>query len=263
MAHGLGGQREMRLPGFAERFAARGLAVLLFDYRCFGASDGEPRNLIDPYRHIEDWLAAVEHARALSEVDGGRLALWGTSFSGGHVLAVGSRLKGIAAIVAQVPFVGVDANADSPPLRQAGYALFAGCMDLLRKAVGAAPYYVPIIGPPERFAFLNTPDAMEAYRTLIPPDSSWQNRAPARVMFQVRGYRPVENAGAIEAPVLLVAAEDDSVIPIASVQAAAQQIPICELVVLPATKHFEPYTGDVFESVAEREATFLADRLLG
>ena len=48
MAHGFGGQREMRLPAYAEKFASRGLAVLAFDYRCFGASDGDPRNWIDP-----------------------------------------------------------------------------------------------------------------------------------------------------------------------------------------------------------------------
>ena len=82
MAHGFGGQREMRLPAFAEHFASRGLAVLVFDYRCFGASDGSPRNFIDPRRHLADWRAAVEHARGLPEVDGSRLGLWGTSFSG-------------------------------------------------------------------------------------------------------------------------------------------------------------------------------------
>ena len=99
MAHGFGAQREMRLPDFAERFVSQGLAALVFDYRCFGDSDGEPRNLIDPRRHLEDWNAAIDHARALPDLDASRLALWGTSFSGGHVLAVGSRVSGISAIV--------------------------------------------------------------------------------------------------------------------------------------------------------------------
>jgi cephalosporin-C deacetylase-like acetyl esterase len=92
MAHGFGGQREMRLPAFAEHFAARGLAVPVFDYRCFGASDGMPRNWIDPRRHLADCHAAIEHARSLRDVDGSRLGLWGTSFSGGHVLATAAAL---------------------------------------------------------------------------------------------------------------------------------------------------------------------------
>jgi pimeloyl-ACP methyl ester carboxylesterase len=263
MAHGFGGQREMRLPAFAERFAARGLAVLVFDYRCFGASDGKPRNLIDPRRHVEDWRAAIEHVRSLPHVDADRLALWGTSFSGGHVLAVGSQVRGISAIVSQVPFVGFDAGSTALPFRQALRALFAGWRDLARAARGADPYYVPIIGRPHEFAFLNTPDSWDAYHALVPPDSCWQNRAPARVLFGMRRYKPLEQADAIEAPVLMVAAEHDSLIPVASVEAAAKRIPSCELVTLDATGHFEPYVGRVFERVVELETDFLCKHLLG
>jgi len=262
MAHGFGAQREMRLPDFAERFASRGVAALVFDYRCFGDSGGEPRNLIDPRRHLEDWQAAIEHVRALPELDSGRLALWGTSFSGGHVLAIGSKVPGITAIVSQVPFVGLDSKGASMPLGKMARALFSGLRDLSRAARGAAPYYVPIAGPPEEFAFLNTPDVMEAFQELVPPDSTWQNRAPARVLFQMLRYQPLREAAKIQAPVLMIAAEDDSLIPVAAVESASRRIPDCELVVLPGTGHFEPYSGAVFEQVVEREAGFLCKHLL-
>jgi pimeloyl-ACP methyl ester carboxylesterase len=262
MAHGFGGQREMRLPAFAERFASRGLAALVFDYRCFGDSDGEPRNLIDPRRHLEDWRAAIEHVRASPQLDAGRLALWGTSFSGGHVLAIGSEVAGISAIVSQVPFVGFDRRGPSMPLGQMVRAVFSGLRDMARAARGASPYYVPIAGSPQEFAFLNTPDAMDYLRDLVPPGSTWENRVPARVLFQMPRYRPLRNAAKIEAPVLMVAAENDSLIPVAGVRAASQSIPDCELVVLPKTGHFEPYIGEVFERVVEREAEFLCERLL-
>ena len=262
MAHGFGGQREMRLPAFAERFASRGLAAFVFDYRCFGASDGEPRNLIDPRRHVEDWLAAIEHVRASPQLDAARLALWGTSFSGGHVLAAGSKVSGISAIVSQVPFVGFDPGDSPMPLGQMARAVFSALRDLARSARGASPYYVPIAGPPEEFAFLNAPDVLDAFQALVPPDSSWQNRAPARVLFQMLRYRPLRDAGKIEAPVLMIAAEEDSLIPVAGVEAASRRIPDCELVILPATLHFEPYIGEVFERVVEREAEFLCKHLL-
>jgi len=262
MAHGFGAQREMRLADFAERFAACGLAALVFDYRCFGDSDGEPRNLIDPRRHLEDWHAAIAHVRASPDLDAGRLALWGTSFSGGHVLALGSRVSGISAIVSQIPFVGFDSRGPSLPPGKMARALFSGLRDLARAARGAAPYYVPIAGPPEEFALLNTPDAMDAFRDLVPPGSTWQNRAPARVLFQLLRYRPLRDAAKIEAPVLMVAAEDDSLIPMVSVEAASKRIPDCELVILRRTGHFEPYSGEVFERVVEREAEFLRKHLL-
>jgi len=263
MAHGFGGQREMRLPAFAERFASRGIAVLVFDYRCFGASDGTPRNWIDPSRHLADWRAAVDHARSLPEVDGSRLGLWGTSFSGGHVLATAAALDGVSAVVSQVPFVGFDSSqTPRPPLGPALRILGAGCIDRVRGALGASPHYIRIVGTPDELALMNTPDAMDAFNELVPAGSDWRNETPARVIFTMQRYRPLDDAEHITCPVLLVAAENDSLIPIASVDAAAQKIPDCEYVRLPNIGHFEPYTGDVFARVANLEADFLCRHLL-
>jgi pimeloyl-ACP methyl ester carboxylesterase len=175
---------------------------------------------------------------------------------------VAARATGIRAIVSQIPFVGLDRRALSMPLGQALRAVSSACWDLLRAAFGASPHYVPIIGRPDDFAFLNTPDVMDAFRDLVPPDSTWENRAPARILFQMFRYRPLLGAAGIEAPVLMIAAEEDSLIPIASVEAASKRIPHCELVTVPATGHFEPYTGAVFERVVEREADFLCAHLL-
>lgn len=86
MAHGFGAERSFGLPAFAERFASRGLAVFVFDYRGFGASEGEPRYLINPWRHIRDWRAALSHVRSLPGLDADRLGIWGSSYSGGHVI---------------------------------------------------------------------------------------------------------------------------------------------------------------------------------
>ena len=88
MAHGFGGVKEMRLDAYAERFAAAGYHVLVFDYRHFGASDGEPRQILSIRRQHQDWRAALAHARSLPGVDAARIILWGTSFSGGHAAAV-------------------------------------------------------------------------------------------------------------------------------------------------------------------------------
>ena len=83
------------------------------------------------------------------------------------------------------------------------------------------------------------------------------------IIFQVSRYRPLDDADKIPCPVLLVGAEDDSLIPIASVDAAARKIPNCEYVRLAGTGHFEPYLGDTFDRVADLEADFLCRHLLG
>ena len=80
MGHGLGAIKEMRLAAFAERFQAEGYACLVFDYRYFGQSGGDPRELLSIPRQREDWRAAVAFARTLPEVDPDSVVAWGTSF---------------------------------------------------------------------------------------------------------------------------------------------------------------------------------------
>ena len=88
LAHGFGGTVDSGLMPYAERFAAAGLDALAFDYRHFGASAGEPRQLVSVPRQLEDYAAAIAFARGLDGVDPDRIVVWGTSFSGGHVVEV-------------------------------------------------------------------------------------------------------------------------------------------------------------------------------
>src|SRR4051794_24098 len=68
MAHGFSATKEMYLDAFAERFSAGGLAVLVFDNRCFGESDGEPRQEIDPWAQVRDYRHAITYATTLPQV---------------------------------------------------------------------------------------------------------------------------------------------------------------------------------------------------
>src|SRR5271155_1982735 len=84
MAHGLGAVRTRRLDVYAERFSAAGYACLVFDYRNFGDSEGQPRQLLDVRMQLDDWAAAVAYARTPRGIDHDRIAVLGTSFGGGH-----------------------------------------------------------------------------------------------------------------------------------------------------------------------------------
>jgi dienelactone hydrolase len=260
MAHGIAAERTFRLPAFAERFVERGLAVFLFDYRNFGDSDGQPRNLVSPRRHVQDWRSAISHVRGLSEVDSGRLALWGTSFGGGHALVAAAKEPGIAAVVSQVPFVDSLATVWTFTPRHAVTAISRGLLDVLKMVAGRSPHHIPVVADPGSFALMNTPDSRPGYMALVPEDSSWRNECPARVMLTVLLYRPVAHAGRIGCPVLIPYAEHDSLIPARAVERTGRKIANCEAVKLPVG-HFDVYYGDFFEEVVRIEGDFLCRHL--
>ncbi len=92
----------MYLEPFARRFAQAGIAALVFDYRYLGASGGEPRQRIHPRDQIEDYRSALTWLSLQPEIDADRLGVWGTSFSGGHVLHVAAHDPRVKAVVSQV-----------------------------------------------------------------------------------------------------------------------------------------------------------------
>jgi alpha-beta hydrolase superfamily lysophospholipase len=262
LAHGFAGEKAWRLPAFARAFASEGLAAMTFDYRGFGDSEGEPRHLVDPARHVEDWLAAVETARADDRV-GDDLALWGTSFSGGHALATAARTD-VDAVVAQVPFL--DGRATVANLVRAGGwpylkgALWHGARDWLRGLARRSPHYVPVAGEPDEFAALNRPGTLDGYRSMVPDDGAFPNRCAARILLKTGFYRPLAAAGDVDCPTLLVEAERDRIVPGSAVDAAVERLDDVERVRYDCG-HFDPYVGEWFERVVEREATFLARHL--
>jgi pimeloyl-ACP methyl ester carboxylesterase len=224
MGHGFAAEKPFRLPAYAERFVERGIAAFLFDYRNFGGSEGQPRNLVDPSRHLQDWEAAVAHVRSLKGVHNNRVALWGSSFGGGHVIVTAAKNARIDAIVAQVPFVDGLSTLSALGLKNNLQAVVAGLRDFCRMLTFREPYYVPVVGTPERFAAMNTPDAWEGYLAIVPPDSSWKNQCPARVFLAAPFYRPISYADRVSCPALLVVAERDSLIPAAVVEKTAARI---------------------------------------
>jgi pimeloyl-ACP methyl ester carboxylesterase len=260
MAHGFAAQRDFRLPAFAEKFVGKGLAVLLFDYRNFGMSDGAPRNLVSPHRHLQDWAAAVWHARGLEQVDTRRIGLWGTSFSGGHVLVTAARYPWVSAVVSQVPFVDGLAVARSMPFKYATEGIAHGLRDMVRAVREATPHFVPVVAEPGTFGLMSSADSLPGYMALVPDGSSWKNRAPARIALTLPLYRPIRYATRIKCPVMIVSAEKDSLIGQASVVKTARRIRECKLVRLPVG-HFDVYVGEEFERVADFEGDFLRDNL--
>ncbi|HMW59947.1 MAG TPA: alpha/beta hydrolase [Leptospiraceae bacterium] len=253
MAHGFGAERSFRLPAFADRFAEAGIAVLLFDYRSFGDSPGEPRNLISPRMHNEDWKAALQFVRRMPGLDSQRIALWGTSFSGGHIVNIAPEEKP-AALSLLVPFSDGFRTLFNYSAAFVLQAVFHGLWDLLLSLFGRS-HNVPIIGKPEEFALLNTAECWEGYGGIVDKESAWQNSAPARICLTLPMYRPVAKASRIKCPVIIVAGEQDSLCPLPLVQTLARKIRGSMMMLL-STGHFEPYSGRAFEETVRAQLQF-------
>ena len=260
MAPGFAAERSFGLPAFAERFAEAGIAVFVFDYRCSGDSDGFPRNLVSPFRQLQDWSAAVAHVRQLPEVDTKRIALWGTSYSGGHVIVTAARDPEITAIVCQTPFVDPLSSIRKLGPKYVFGALVAGLRDGLRAIMRRKPYYVPVVNGQTGVACLATPDAKPGYLSLVPSSSSWVNACPARSLLLLVCYRPRWFARRVSCPALVIVAESDSLIDGRSVRKTARAMTSSTLMSLPVS-HFAFYTGDAFETVATAQVDFLAEHL--
>jgi dienelactone hydrolase len=261
LAHGFGGVRTARLGAFAERFAAAGMAALVFDYRHFGDSGGEPRQLLDIPRQLDDWRAAVEFARSLDGVDRERVALWGTSFSGGHVAVIAAEDHMVAAAISQGPFMdGVWT------LRAAGPGNIVrltvnGLRDEARRLRGRPPHNIAIVGPPGSVAAMNSPDAEPGYRALFSGGDVFRNEVAARIGLKVGLYRPIRVAARIACPWLLCVCDRDVVTPPEPALKAAKRAPRSELRRYDA-EHFDIYVGEMFERVVADQVAFLERHLL-
>jgi fermentation-respiration switch protein FrsA (DUF1100 family) len=255
MAHGLSAVRDMRLPAYAERFAAAGLAVLLFDYRHFGASGGEPRQLVDIGEQLEDWRTAIRWARQFD-----RVGLFGSSFGGGHAIQLAASEDGIAAAVAQCPMTdGLLASLMTPP-KTALKLGRAALQDQLGSLAGRPPKLIKAAGRPGELAVMSAPDVVPGFESITPPDSAWVNAVAARIGLKVGLYRPGRHAAKIVCPLLVCLAENDSLVSVKATEKVAAAAPQGELARYPIG-HFDIYTGEWFERAVSRQAEFLARHL--
>ncbi|KQY59923.1 alpha/beta hydrolase [Aeromicrobium sp. Root495] len=256
MAHGLGGVREMRLDAFAERFAAAGYACLVFDYRHFGASDGEPRQLLSVRRQRQDWKAAVAFARGLRDVDAERVVLWGSSFSGGHVIAIGADDHRVAAVVSQCPFTdGLSSTLAVPPLTSLRLTVRA-VVDLVGSWFGRKPLLVPLAAEPGGLGLMSAPDALPGYVGLVQEGSTFRNEASARTALGIVSSYPGRRAKALAAPAFFVVCDTDTVAPAKATLRHVAKAPRGEVLKYPAG-HFDIYRGEHFEQVVSAETEFL------
>lgn len=215
MAHGFGLTRRCGLRELAIAFVDAGYAVLLFDYRGFGDSGGQPRQLVSFRRQREDWHAAIDFARAQPEVNSSQIATWGFSLGAGHALSVAADDDTVAAVIAVAPmFDGLSstwaaARQWSPLnfLRIVGRAL----RDLVGACFGRFPVMIRIAGNPGDLALLTSPDAYPGYRAIVPDDFNFDVAARIGLLFWT--YWPGLRLRRFTRPVLVLPSRIDKINP--------------------------------------------------
>ena len=248
MAHGFSAVKEMYLDRFAEAFAVAGLGSVVFDNRNFGASDGEPRQEIDPWCQVRDYRDAITFAETVEETDADRIGIWGSSYSGGHVLVVGAIDRRVKCVVAQVPLASGHDNARR--LIRADY--LAGVRKLFEddrrvRMAGGAPGIIPVVAEdPAAPSALPTPDSWtwftETGKSRAP---SWKNEVTLRSVEMFTEYEPGSYASFISpTPLLMVVALGD-VLTVADLALAAYETALepKRLVTL-SGGHFDAYVKD-------------------
>lgn len=256
MAHGLGGVKEMRLDAFAERFTDAGYACLVFDYRHFGASSGEPRQLLNIAAQLEDWRSAVSYARTLEVVDPDRVVVWGTSFGGGHAIVTAAGDRRIAAAISQCPFTSGLASALALPPVSSVKVTARALRDAVGARLGRPPVMVPTYGPPGSTSLMSTPDSVAGVTALIPEGQDIRDDVAARFGLDIVRHFPGRRARHVACPILFAICERDSVAPPGPTRKYAATAPRGEVKLYDAG-HFDIYVGAHFELNVTDQLDFL------
>lgn len=248
MAHGFSAVKEMYLDRFAEAFAAAGFAAIVFDNRNFGASDGEPRYEIDPWQQVRDYRDAITWAETLDETDATRIGIWGSSYSGGHVMVVGALDRRVKCVVAQVPLASGHRNARRL-IRSDVLAGVQAMFDDDRRArmKGEKPAMIPVVAEdPAAPSALPTPDSWtwftETGKARAP---SWHNEVTLRSVEMFTEYEPISYAKYVSpTPMMIVVALGDVLtVSDLALEAYEEALAPKRLVTL-SGGHFNAYTGD-------------------
>lgn len=225
MANAFSAVKEIYLSAYAERFAAAGFVTLVFDYRTFGASDGEPRSQVIPNNQVDDLRNAISWLGELPEVDRTRIGAWGVSLGGGHVIHLSAFDRRIKAVVAMIPAINQWQNL----LAAMSKEMFLGFLGALARS-RQSQYstgdidYTRLVAPPPQSALMPA-EAYEFYteaqRTVAP---SWQNQVTTASLEQFIAYDPAGPISLVSpTPLLLLPAAQDQIIPLSLVESAFER----------------------------------------
>lgn len=253
MAHGLGGVKELWIDKFADFFSKNGYECFLFDYRNQGASDGSKKQLVNVKDQLEDWNNAIDFAKQNSKTK--NIILFGSSFSGGHVIKLLSERKDVKMAISQCPYTDALATTKTFPMKRILRFVFPVIFDLLSCVTGYHPYMLQLASKDGKTALMKVPN-FEVYLEKIPKDLNVPNAAPARTILQFLKYSPGKYFKKITKPIFVAPCLKDNLAPASKTIELAHQ---CKTAVVKEfdCDHFDIYFGEYFKDACNSYLEFL------
>nr|WP_042197212.1 alpha/beta hydrolase [Kibdelosporangium sp. MJ126-NF4]CEL22813.1 hypothetical protein [Kibdelosporangium sp. MJ126-NF4]CTQ89954.1 hypothetical protein [Kibdelosporangium sp. MJ126-NF4] len=260
LVHGGGATHEMLLGQYETWFAEAGFAVLAFDFRHLGESGGRPRQVMSQRRYAADVDAALAFVRTRPELDSTRVALWGTSFGASHVVAAAARHPELAAAVVQCPVFSGRAIVARMGVRHLVRFVLPIASDLVRAALRLPRRYVPLVGRPGEFAFVNQPGALAGWESVCPPGYQFDNRVAASAGVGMLFYNSAAHASRVRCPLLVCASDRENLVDpgIAATVAAAAPSGVLKRY---DADHFSIYFPPAVDRAVADQVDFLAAHL--
>lgn len=256
----LSGIKEHHLPAFAERFQQAGYAVLLYDHRNWGESEGLPRHHSNHYEQTQDAHCVIHYVSTHLDIDPSRIAIWGSSFSGGIALIAGALDPRIKVVVSQVPFVSGKLTRQRLPETVIS-KLFAD----RGQTSSSNPTYIPIYPEsleaaqnPANGVMMGSEECFRHYARSLSLEPSRENKITLQSMFHTLRAEPQMYISQISPkPLFMVVGLQDSLIDsqqqVAFFKQAGEPKQLLEL----DCGHFDVYHGENFEKNVSTQVAFL------
>lgn len=261
LSNGFCGTKDAVLENYALRFVNVGVAVITYDYRYFGESGGEPRQLFNGIKQMEDLRAVINYARNQEKIDENKIVLWSTSAAGRYGIIIAAEDEKIAGVISQCPSLD-HGKDDKLILRREGIRYFLKLFmhaqrDKGRSRFGLSTHFIPAVGKPGSFALLNAPGAFEGYQSLMSESEHFINKICGRSMLMMQGPSVTKVAQNVQCPVLILVCEKDTTVSADSYKKVAEILGGKATVIKYPVGHFDIYSGEIFNKVVDAQLDFL------
>jgi uncharacterized protein len=242
LCHGFAGIKELLLPPYGTRLAQNGYAVLAFDYRGFGESEGERGRLV-PSEQMTDIRNAITFMESLDRIDSSRIALWGSSFGGANAIRVAAQDNRVKTLIAQLTFASGDRIVRGK-MNTGEREKFDGTLRKMRERA-VVQNKVLCVGPEQ---LISDDDSKSFFSKMIGKYPALNVRIPILTLAHIIEHNPEEVIGQLSKPILIIAAEHDIVCPFHESEVLFERAAgPKKLVVLEGCRHYDAYEGEFFE----------------
>jgi pimeloyl-ACP methyl ester carboxylesterase len=253
MAHGFSLTRHDGLMPYAEAFTRAGFAVLVYDHRFIGDSEGQPRQRIRPSEQLEDRRSAVAFAQTLDGIEPDRIVVWGYSMSAGSAINAAATDPRIAGAILLCPLLDGRWRSNrglwTQP-RNAAWIAAQAIKDIVGNAV------VPVAAEPGDHGVLTFPGELDGFHAITAPRSPWRNEVRAAPVPGYSLYRPLAKARNLNCPILIQAGHRDATVSPRAVDKLARRVTNAVLKRYDID-HFQPFYGDHPARIAADQTEWL------